>query len=493
MLRSSGAGVLGVVAALDTLAWGGLVPSRLSGNHLGAALARLETLERLKSERPALKLMAYSSIQRVSREDDDGEEPEYYREHGRAIFRRSELEHRSQAGVLSADEGRELEALRASIPAAVWQDQLDIRTRTLAVNLAALDLVEKGVIDTLVLNQDDTTVWGINVMNRQRLEREVQARGLGDRVFVYPGADEVAQVLMARLAAQFHGRRPLVGTLYSSRGGAGVQTAYEDRPLGDLVTIHLRAAGAVAVPGGLAPDWWLALNSPSRSQGQGGLTYALEHGDLSETERVWIERTEGGVIGLDRSLEAFADTVEVLVDDGALVSLADVAHVNGADDELMRILARAGTLEMLAGYGGWNTAGNSLGSAVALGCIAALGAGPVGESGALEGQHDLAVAARLVDDWLYQSRVRARLLLDPALRPLGLGGFLPEAELPAVEERARGWLDEELVAFDLPYRVGKLSLPWRRVFEIGYELERVGAEQADGARSSASGGPEGAK
>lgn len=489
--------MLGAVLALDTLAWGGLVPSRLSGNDLGAALDRLESVLRLKAERPALRVMAYSSIQRVSREDDDGEEPEYYRQHGRAIFRRSELEHRSQAGVLTADERPELEALRASMPAAVWQDQLDIRARTLAINLAALDLVERGVIDTLVLNQDDTTVWGVNVMNRQRLEREVRARGLGDRVFVYPGADEVAQVLMARLAAQVQGRRPLVGTLYSSRGGAGVQTAYEDRPLGDLVTIHLRAAGAVAVPAGVTPDWWLALNSPSCAQGQGGLAYALERGDLGEAERAWIERTEASVTGLDRSLEAFAEVLEVLVDDGALVSLADVAHVNGADDELMRILANAGTLELLAGYGGWNTAGNALGSAVALGCIAALSCETRGEPGGpteLGPEHDLAVAARLVDDWLYQARVRARLLLDPALRPLGLGGFLPEADLPEVEERARGWLDDELADFDLPYRVESLSLPWRRVFEIGYELERIGGGRAGGAGSStrAGGGSESA-
>lgn len=462
--------------ALDTLAWGGLVPSRQSGNDLAAALARLETLARLKLAHPELKLMAYSSIQRVSRDNDDGEEPAYFKQLGSRIFRRSELEHRAVAGALEGDEVAELETLRREVPEAVWNDQLAIRERTLEVNLSAIELVERGVIDTLVLNQDDTTVWGINVMNRQRLEREVRSRRLGERVFVYPGADEVSQVLIARLAAQVHGRRPLAGVIYSSRGGESVQTGYEDRPLGDLITVHLRAAGAVQAPGTVSPDWWLAVNSPSRSQGQGGLSYALEHGELHAAEREWIERSEANVIGLNRSLESFHDALEVLLASGARVSVADVAYVNGGDDELLSALAAAGTLELLAGYGGWNTAGNSLGSAVALGCIAALTGGPVSVSPQLSAEHDLAVAARFVDDWLYQARVRSRLLLDPVLKPYGWGGFMPDADLPEVEERARVWLNEDLAAFDLPYRVKTLRLPWKRTFEIGYEIERVGAE-----------------
>src|SRR5690606_34913751 len=120
-------------------------------------------------------------------------------------------------------------------------------------------------------------------------------------------------------------------------------------------------------------------------------------------------------------------------------------------------------LPRLSGFGGWNTAGNALGSAVALGCAAALGADPR----ALQ----LAVAARFVDDWLYQARVRSKLLLQSELRPLGLGGFVPQARLRAVEEQARGWLNEELRAFGMAYSVKRLALPWQRVFEIDYDLE----------------------
>lgn len=460
--------MVGAIVALDTLTWGGLIPSRQSGNDLTEALEHLEVLRDIKAARPSLPVMAYSSIQRVSRDNDDGEEPSYYRQYGQRIFRRSQLEHRAAAGTLAEDETAELAALSEEIPTDVWADQLAIRERTMAVNLAALDLVAEGVIDALVLNQDDTAVWGLNVMTRERLEAEVRRRKLGDRVFVYPGADEVAQVLLARLASLVKGRRTTVGTLFSSRYGPNVQTAYEDRPLGDLVTVHLRAAGAVHAPGTSRPDWWLAVNSPSVKQGQGGVQYALEHGAhvLDSEERTWLEDSEAPVSGLDRSLEAFQDQLEVALQDGATVTVADVAHVNGADDELMSLLAAAGSLPLLAGYGGWNTAGNALGSAVALGCLAALGAN--------REKLALAVAARYVDDWLYQARVRSRLLLQPALKPLGLGGFVPAADIAGVEAQAREWVNEELRAFGLPYTLTSLSFPWQRVFEIAYKLE--GAE-----------------
>jgi hypothetical protein len=469
-LQHAAPGAVGAVISLDSLAWGGLIPSRQSGNDPAAALRRLECLRALRRAHPRLPLMAFSSIQRVSREDDDGEEPEYVRTYGRRIFRRSVLEHRAAVGALARDEPDELEHLRSEVPTTVWDDVLAIRQGTHAVNRAALDLVAEGVVDTLVLNQDDTTTWGLNVQDRVRLETEVRRRELGARVLVYPGADEVAQVLMARLAARVRGRRPNVAVTYSARRGAEVQTAYEDRPLGDLVVTQVRAAGAVAVPATVAPDWWLAVNAPSRAQGQGGLAFALRHdanGLLRAEERARIEASEAQVHGLDRSLEAFADVLEVLLGEGSPVSLADVAHVNGADDELMSLLDGAGLLPHLAGYGGWNTAGNALGSAIALGCIACLEAPATGGTGAV---HRLAVAARCVDDWLYQSRTRTRLLLEPTLRPLGLGGFIPVDDVESVAERARTWLNDELARRHWPYRVARLALPWQRVFEIDYDL-----------------------
>ncbi len=468
--NAGSAGAVGAVIAIDTLAWGGLIPSRQSDNDAEAAMSRLEVLRQLKLDRPELPLLAFSSIQRVSRDNDDGEEPQYYRTHGNAIFRRSQLEHRHFAGRITDSEMQELERLQEEIPQHVWEDQIAIRARTAAVNIQALKLVEEGVIDTLVLNQDDTAVWGVNVMHRQYLEQEARDRRLLDRVFIYPGADEVAQVLIARLAAQVRGRRIRLGSYYASRRGAEVQTAYEDRPLGDLLAVHTRAAGAVLLPSARKPDAWVAINSPSVAQGQGGANFALaeahrQPGFLTGEERGALQRMEASVGGPDRSLASFADVTGELLKDGDAVTVADVAHVNGADDELMTTLAARNLLPSLSGYGGWNTAGNALGSAVALGCLAALGADKA------KLRH--ATVARFLDDWLYQARVRTRLLADARFKELGLGGFMTDAQLELAARLAMELLDTELHSFGLPYRVTALSFPWRRVFEIDFSIHEV--------------------
>ena len=95
-------------------------------------------------------------------------------------------------------------------------------------------------------------------------------------------------------------------------------------------------------------------------------------GVLSEAVQRAYRASEAQVRGVDRSLEVFSDAIGAILDEGGRVSLADVAHTNGPDDELMGILEAAGQLPRFVGNGGWNTAGNALGSAVALGCLSVL-------------------------------------------------------------------------------------------------------------------------
>ena len=51
------------------------------------------------------------------------------------------------------------------------------------------------------------------------------------------------------------------------------------------------------------------------------------------------------------------------------VALSDVAYRNGADIAMMRHAQQAGILELIAAYGGWNTAENTNGMCLAHACI----------------------------------------------------------------------------------------------------------------------------
>jgi hypothetical protein len=151
--------------------------------------------------------------------------------------------------------------------------------------------------------------------------------------------------------------------------------------------------------------------------------------------------------------DALAARVADLIEAGRTVVIADVADANGADPVLIEALRRRVPLDALGGYAGWNTAGNTIGSALAQGCAALVGG--------LRRIRPL-VAHRLVEDWAYQSRER-RTVIDGD-------------QHGAVMHQLQGRLDEALR--ELPqlgglYRVapGSVRLPWDRPFEVDFTLE----------------------
>ncbi|WP_313362929.1 DUF4127 family protein, partial [Microbacterium sp.] len=139
---------------------------------------------------------------------------------------------------------------------------------------------------------------------------------------------------------------------------------------------------------------------------------------------------------------------------------------NGADEALVRALAEAGLLGRLEAFGGWNTAGNTLGSVVA---VAA--AGVVGRaSGSFDDRAArIALLTRLLDDFAYQAVVRTDTgpSLFPDIYPMADDAQVATAER-VIRAELTGLLESMLPADDV--RIEELTLPWRRSFEIGLTL-----------------------
>src|SRR5690606_11700663 len=220
---------------------------------------------------------------------------------------------------------------------------------------------------------------------------------------------------------------------------------YENMPLSASASRQIRAAGAIEVPEG--GDVTLVLHAP-------------------DPERHDMCRGRPAVVDED-AVRGTVALVQQRLDAGERVALADVRYPNGADEALVRALADAGLLERLEAFGGWNTAGNTLGSVVA---IAAAGA-----IGRANGTYDadaarVALLTRLLDDFAYQAVVRtdAGPALFPDHYPMADGARVAEAE-----KVIRGALTGILMSL-LPagyHRIAELTLPWRRSFEIGLVLE----------------------
>ncbi|MDD3107154.1 MAG: DUF4127 family protein, partial [Bacilli bacterium] len=76
----------GLVVSLDTLVYGGIVPSRLHFLDSNILKERLLFLKQIKENNPDLPIFAFLLIMRCPQHNSSDEEPDYYKHSGRNIF-----------------------------------------------------------------------------------------------------------------------------------------------------------------------------------------------------------------------------------------------------------------------------------------------------------------------------------------------------------------------------------------------------------------------
>lgn len=415
-----------LVIALDTLVHGGLIPARTDALEPAAALARLAVLRDLRLAGPERTIAAVALVMRATDSYSPVEEPVYWADHGREIHRLGAAVHRQWLGE---------DARVPELPATIRDDYSARRLRNHIALLASLELAWSGVVDPLVITADDTAQFSAGSAEQEMLAYWQRLRGTD--VPVYPGADETGAVLVARVIAQRAGLPIRVRVTVGDQSGLELIPSYENVPLRVSVQRQLVAVGATPVDD--SPDLSLVVHTPDPAGGD-------HFGGTAVSDPEATMRT--------------ADAVDEALAAGAPVALADVRFGNGGDPALIAELARRGSLERLAAYAGWNTAGNALGSTLALGVAAAVGD--------RRGTRDLtarrrALQRRLLDDVAYQAIVRAGVTER-------LGRIDP---VPSTETA----LEEERIAEELPRAARSLGirvpdpppvprLPWSRSFEI---------------------------
>lgn len=267
-----------MVVAIDTLAYGGLIPSRTSSESTDTVLARLEVLRGIHATRPQLPLLAFSVVMRINRSDSSEEEKPYCATYGNRLFQLSFLEHKAELGDASTDEIARRDSLRAEIPNEVYEDFRRGRARNYAVNRAMVDWVADGVFDYLLLPQDDTADFGWNVAEARSLQAYIRARRLTERAITYPGADEIGCLLLARYVCQQAGFKPKIWPRYSGVTTPSVITDYEDRPIHELLKAHLAPLGGVVASSPQEADLALFINGPVKAQGNGDSQWLILRG-----------------------------------------------------------------------------------------------------------------------------------------------------------------------------------------------------------------------
>ena len=414
-----------IVMCLDTVAYGGLIPSRRCSDTFEKIKTRVENLKKILENKKA-KIYAFSSIMRISNNNVNEEEKEYWSKWGKKIFEYSYQTHK--LGTESC--------ITNVIPSEILDDYIATRKRNFEINKLYLEYQKQGLFNTLVFSKDDCAEYGFNVQEAKALEK------LGG--FVKTGADEIPLTLLARAIMK---KQKSVSEKETSRVEK-TQCPHQDK---------CQETGIKIAPIFLVP----------------------ECKDLiSNYEDVSIEKSVKGQIELAGCSVCEPDDADILLyvnnfedHQGEIVMkvptqtfsgkwqkpskpymVADVRFANGADNAFVKQLFEVGFDENFLGYSAWNTSANSLGSLIC-GAIVFKGAkmqNNVGKDFYFGREFLKLQTVRLLDDWAYQANVRQQLTS-------------PDEKL--VKELMKPYEEKVFEVLGVNYDIS-YKFPWNRLFEV---------------------------
>lgn len=426
-----------LVISLDMLLYGGLIPSRIHQHPIDELEQRLQVLKEIKENNPQIKIYAFQCIMRCPGYDSSEEEPDYYASFGWRIFRKKYLADKKQRHKLEAEDLDDI-----VIPSAILEDYEGRRTINCQLNLKTLGLLKAGIIDFLVIPQDDSAEYGYTAIDQKKVLAEIKRSNLQFKSMIYPGADEVAMSLLTRAYNNYYGQAPKIYPFYASVMGPTLVPKYEDRPMFESLKSHIRVTGAQLVNNPQEADLILAINSPGKIMQEA------------------FDQPKDISYASYRDLFTFAEDIAQYICRGFKVALCDSAYSNGGDLELIAILDHFKLLDKLVAYAGWNTNCNTLGTVLALSQIT-------------EDIPVLNIIYRLLEDAFYQAKIR-RVMVEKDLVELGLDYYDFKDKKTEVASRISTYLleaYEKTYLADL-YPIARIDvfLPWERMFEVGMKI-----------------------
>lgn len=429
------------VISLDTLLYGGLLPSRLHHEKAESLEKRLSVLSEMKKKNPDLKIYAFQCIMRCPQYSSAEEEPDYYEQYGLSIFRQEYLCDKMEREGITEEEQKELSSI--VIPDKILEDYRTRRKINVHMNMASLDYVQKGIIDFYVIPQDDSSPFGYTAEDQKIVLNEIAGKHLQWKTMVYPGADEVGMSLITRAYNHYYGLQPGIYPYYASVLGPEIVPKYEDRPMYESLKSHIRVTGAHICRNAEEADYVLAINCPGKIMQES----FDEKKDVSYS--TW------------RQLLSFAEMIQDDCNRDRKVILCDSAYANGGDLQLLQFLDDLKVIDRITAYAGWNTNCNTLGTALAVAMTSEQI--PV---------HN--ILYRIIEDCFYQSRVRMQVV-QKDLPELGLGYYDLRDRQDEVEKRIGSYLLENYKKLQISrkYPIAKIHvcMPWRRMFEIGMKID----------------------
>lgn len=446
------ADVSAVVASIDMIAYGGLIASRTADIGFDEAMARVRRLASLRARYPNVKFYAYSAIMRL------------YPTATRAsaawrvnLGKYAELKERHRRA--STNRNRQaMQNLLAKVPALEVARYEEARSRNHDLQRALLRMSKAGTFDYMILGQDDAQPMGPHIPEQAALRIEVDRLGIGGKVYLCEGIDQHANVLVSRALLRRNDWIPRVRIVFSDDAGKLKIANYESKTVQKSLEDQLFASGA----------------RPSQREGEYDYT-------------LYVNTPKPG----DEPFERFLAVLEDEVDQGFPGAVSDInlGWTGTGDPRLFEDLWKKDRMMRLLSYAGWNTAGNTMGTAIPAANVYLLARRLQVDPAEREIAQKEFLLHRFVNDWAYHkfTRPKAYELIDalPSASREEVGGEAFEAvnrfvqrDLGAHLERYfkdqflgrrffAGTEQMEFSGIDLV----KVFLPWPRAYEVRLEFK----------------------
>lgn len=346
----------------------------------------------------------------------------------------------------------QLEEIKNKIPQEILQKYNVLYSANDSFNkqLAALCAAKNY---TLVIGQDDAQPFGLPNRNRTHAEAYMRKAGLSSASTTTCGADEIAQMLMARRFCQINNYKPKFYIEYTTGSASTAIMPYM------AVTAEAALLDKIKFTGGT-------------------LTQNINEADVILYVHCGSSKEPAN--------EKMAQKLQTLLNSGKHVAVIDASEDYESSQMLLPVLlANNVTINKLVSYSAWNTFGNAAGTAVAQSAIftGQLKRLPKHLLPALYAHNLNFTVARLLDDYSYQKLLHHHLSTTLTLRGQAPANLNDSYKIFAEniiegfiynEKRSLLYTNLGLTPFysdgtDEYYLTGinaEAKLPWNRIFEI---------------------------
>ncbi len=399
-----------IVCSLDTIAYGGLISSRRTDDKVNIIKNRINKFIEIAIAHKA-SVYAFSSIMRISNNNINEEEKEYWDKYGTKIFEYSFNNHKSN----------DTDYKKYGIPKDIMDDYLQTRKRNFEINKYYIELAQKNIFNTLVLSKDDCAEYGFNVKEAEELKKLSKD---AKNIFIKTGADEIPINLLSRAISEK--KHVKIFPVYTNPESINKISRYEDITVKESVKSAIELSGGVVAANKAECDLIMIVNNFKNAQGE--LVMGIEEQGFGKKD--------------------------IIIPDKPYF-IADILNANGSDNSFINKLLSKSDLKEFYGYTAWNTTGNTLGSAVSSALIYYGAKLPNREA------FDILQLTRLLDDWAYQANVRQKI----KIKKVNLTNGIVKEMMHKYEERL-------LKAFAFKNMEIKYKFPWNRFFEIEINISK---------------------